>query len=66
MRYYKMMYNGQHNDVDNWYSCDLVDIKNNDEYALLESKPIINWQTPSFEIDKDEGDILTDLIHNDC
>ncbi|ECO7164134.1 hypothetical protein FXN18_09625, partial [Campylobacter jejuni] len=53
-----------HNDVDNWYSCDLVDIKNNDEYALLESKPITNWQTPSFEIDKDDGKILTDLISN--
>ncbi|EDO7462878.1 hypothetical protein GZ714_001941 [Campylobacter coli] len=66
MKYYKMMYNYNHNDVDNWYSCDLVDIKNNDKYALLESKPITNWQTPSFKIDKNEGDILTDLIHNDC
>ncbi|EAI3027440.1 hypothetical protein P6E57_001869, partial [Campylobacter jejuni] len=66
MKYYKMMYNYNHNDVDNWCSCNLVDIKNNDEYALLESKPITNWQTPSFKIDKNEGDILTDLIHNDC
>ncbi|EHY1165437.1 hypothetical protein K1352_001860, partial [Campylobacter jejuni] len=55
MKYYKMMYNYNHNNVDNWCSCDLVDIKNNDEYALLESKPITNWQTPSFEIDKDDG-----------
>ncbi|EEP3786740.1 hypothetical protein HB351_001877, partial [Campylobacter jejuni] len=54
-----MMYNGQHNDVDNWINCIKPDIKNNDKYALLESKPITNWQTPSFEIDKDDGKILT-------
>ncbi|EOV9826881.1 DUF1629 domain-containing protein, partial [Campylobacter coli] len=64
MKYYKMMYNGQHNDVDNWINCIKPDIKNNDKYALLESKPITNWQTPSFEIDKDDGKILTDLISN--
>lgn len=60
----QMMYNGQHNDVDNWINCIKPDIKNNDKYALLESKPITNWQTPSFEIDKDDGKILTDLISN--
>lgn len=65
MRYYEMMYNGQHNDVDTWCSLDLIDIKDNDEYALLESKPIMQWRTPLFKMDKNDGEILTDLIHND-
>ncbi len=30
MKYYKMMYNGQHNDVDNWINCIKPDIKNNE------------------------------------
>ncbi|WP_236096980.1 imm11 family protein [Helicobacter sp. MIT 03-1614] len=61
-----MMYNGQHNDVNTWCSCDLMDMKGNNEYALMESKPILNWQMPIFKIDENDGKILTDLVHNDC
>lgn len=64
MRYYKMMYNGQHNDVDTWINCVKADIKGNDKYALLESKPIMRWRTPIFEIDENDGKVLTDLISN--
>ncbi|XUP61913.1 DUF1629 domain-containing protein (plasmid) [Campylobacter jejuni] len=41
-------------------------MKHNDEYALLQSKPITNLQTPSFEIEKEDGNILIYLIHYDC
>lgn len=52
--------------MNTWCSCDIINMKGNDEYALMESKPILHWQTPLFKIDENDGKILSDFVHNTC
>ncbi|XUP61929.1 hypothetical protein UXU46_00410 (plasmid) [Campylobacter jejuni] len=42
MNFCIMMYYYNPIDMDTWYSCDIVDLNNKDEYALLERKCIAN------------------------